>query len=215
MTEGDRLRVTAEDIELQNGAVTAPPVLSIRSEEVPDAPAGSTVATRHLLLITPEDIAAFEPADEEVVAVLEQLVFALVNEARLANLPRWMGRGPLQRHPGLAAAARKHSADMLARRYVAHVTPEGVTVAQRLERDGISYLACGENIGVVYGPASHGERGIREVHAAFMNQPRRLANHRGNILNPVWTHLGVGVAYAPEGQLIVTQNFIATLTKPA
>lgn len=215
MTEGDRLRVTAEDIELQNGAVTAPPVLSIRSEEVPDAPPGSTVATRHLLLITPEDIAAFEPADEEVVAVLEQLVFALVNEARLANLPRWMGRGPLQRHPGLAAAARKHSADMLARRYVAHVTPEGVTVAQRLERDGISYLACGENIGVVYGPASHGERGIREVHAAFMNQPRRLANHRGNILNPVWTHLGVGVAYAPEGQLIVTQNFIATLTKPA
>ena len=47
-----------------------------------------------------------------------------------------------------------------------------------------------------------------------MNQPRRLTNHRANILNPVWTHVGIGVAYAPEGQLIVTQNFIATLTKP-
>ncbi len=215
MTEGDRLRVTAEDIELQSEAVTTPPVLSIRSEEVPDAPADPAVVARHLLSITPEDIAAFEPAGEEVVAVLEQLVFALVNEARLAHLPRWMGRGPLQHHPGLVTAARRHSTDMLARRYVAHVTPEGVTVAQRLERDGISYLACGENIGVVYGPASHGERGIREVHAAFMNQPRRPTNHRGNILNPVWTHLGVGVAYAPEGQLIVTQNFIATLTRPA
>lgn len=213
MTEGERLRVTAEDIDLQNGAVTAPPVLSIGSDEIPEAPPGPAVASRHLLSITPDDIAAFEPAGEEVVAALEQLVLTLVNEARQSHIPRWMGRGPLQRHPALAAAARKHSDDMLARRYVAHVTPEGVTVAQRLERGGISYLACGENIGVVYGPASHGERGVREVHAAFMDQPRRLANHRGNILNPVWTHLGVGVAYAPEGQLIVTQNFIATLTK--
>ena len=48
----------------------------------------------------------------------------------------------------------------------------------------------------VYGPASHGERGVIEVQTAFMNQPRRLANHRGNILNPVWTHVGIGVAYA-------------------
>lgn len=103
---------------------------------------------------------------------------------------------------------------MLERRYVAHNTPEGLTVSQRLDRSGISYLACGENIGVIYGPASHGERGVNEVHMAFMNQPRRLTNHRGNILNPVWTHVGIGVAYAPEGQLIVTQNFIATFTKP-
>ena len=123
-------------------------------------------------------------------------------------------RGPLQWHPLLARTARLHANDMLERRYVAHITPEGTTVANRLDRQGISYLACGENIGVIYGPASHGERGIQEVQAAFMNQPRRLTNHRGNILNPVWTHVGIGIAYAPEGQLIVTQNFIATLTKP-
>jgi uncharacterized protein YkwD len=168
-----------------------------------------------LIQITPDDVAAFEPAGPEVVGALEQLVWQLIIAARGEHMTKWLGREALHWHPALAATARRHATDMLNRRYVAHNTPEGLTVAQRLDRDGISYLACGENIGVVYGPASHGERGVREVHAAFMNQPRRLTNHRGNILNPVWTHVGVGVAYAPEGQLIVTQNFIATLTKPA
>ncbi len=214
MSEGDRLRVTAEDIESQGHRATFPPVLTIRPEDVPDASTLPAPRTGHTLLITPEDVAAFEPAGEEVVAALEQQVFALVNEARLAHIPKWTGRGALQWHPALALAARSHSADMLQRRYVAHTTPEGITVGKRLDRDRISYLACGENIGVVYGPASHGERGVKEVHAAFMNQPRRLTNHRANILNPVWTHVGIGVAYAPEGQIIVTQNFIATLTKP-
>lgn len=214
MSEGDRLRVTAEDIESQGHRFTAPPVLTIRPEDVPDAPPLPASRSGHTLLVTPEDVAAFEPAGEEVVSALEQKVFMLVNEARSTHIPKWVGRGALQWHPALALAARRHSADMLDRRYVAHTTPEGVTVGRRLDHGRISYLACGENIGVVYGPASHGERGVQEIHLAFMNQPRRLTNHRANILNPVWTHVGIGVAYAPEGQLIVTQNFIATLTKP-
>ncbi|MBP6017231.1 MAG: CAP domain-containing protein [Candidatus Promineofilum sp.] len=214
MTDADPLRVTAEDIESQVGRVTAPPVLTIRTEDVPEAPPARDTHRGHTLLITADDIAAFQPAGEEVVRPLEEMVFIMVNQARAEHVPKWLGRGPLQWHPQLARTARLHANDMLERRYVAHATPEGVTVANRLDRQGISYLACGENIGVIYGPASHGERGPQEVHAAFMNQPRRLTNHRGNILNPVWTHVGIGIAYAPEGQLIVTQNFIATLTKP-
>ena len=214
MTEPNRLRVTAEDIAAQDGRVTAPPVLTIGLADIPDAPPPMG-ERRHGLLITADDVAAFAPAGEAIIGPLEQQVFALVNAARAEHLPKWFGRGPLRWHTALAAVARQHAADMLQRRYVAHVTPEGVDVGKRLERAGISYLACGENIGVVYGPASHGERGILEVQTAFMNQPRRLTNHRGNILNPVWTHVGIGVAYAPEGQLIVTQNFLATLTNPA
>ncbi len=223
MSDPNRLRVTAEDIAALGERVAAPPVLTIGLDDVAahEPLAGGTPAIpgqgrpRGPIQITAEDVAAFEPAGEALIGPLEQQVFALINEARQLYMPRWLGRGPLRWHPTLAQVARQHSADMLQRRYVAHVTPEGVQVAQRLERAGISYLACGENIGVIYGPASHGERGVREVHAAFMNQPRRPTNHRGNILNPVWTHVGVGVAYAPEGQLIVTQNFVATLTKPA
>lgn len=214
MTESDRLRLTAEDIAAQDGRATTPPVLTIGLADIPDAspPAGER---RHGILITAADVAAFEPAGETVIGPLEQQMFALVNAARAEHLPKWLGRGPLRWHTALAAVARQHSADMLQRRYVAHVSPEGLSVSQRLERQRISYLACGENIGVVYGPASRDTEGIITVHSAFMNQPRRLTNHRGNILNPVWTHVGIGVAYAPEGQLVVTQNFVATLTNPA
>lgn len=214
MSDADPLRITAEDIEAQKGLVMAPPVLTISLEELPDVSMRSAAPRSHTLHVTAEDIAAFEPAGEEVVSALEHQVFQLINQARSQHIPRWMGRGPLQWHSQLATVARQHANDMLERRYVAHATPEGVTVANRLDRHRISYLACGENIGVIYGPASHGQRGIQEVQTAFMNQPRRLMNHRGNILNPVWTHVGIGVAYAPEGQLIVTQNFISTLTKP-
>ena len=218
MTSSDWLRLTLEDIAAQGERVATPPVLTIGLDDVNNvAPptAASATSARSTLLLTAEDIAAFEPAGEAVVGPLERLMFDRVNAARAEHLPRWLGRGPLRWHPALAAVARRHAGDMLQRRYVAHATPEGITVAQRLDRATISYLACGENIGVVYGPANHGERGIDEIHAAFMNQPRRLSNHRGNILNPVWTHVGIGVAYAPEGQLIVTENFVATLTKPS
>ena len=214
MSDVAPLRITAEDIEAQKGLVMAPPVLTISLEELPDVGTLPVATRSHTLHVTAEDIAAFEPAGEEIVSALEQQVFQFVNQARDQNIPRWLGRGALQWHQPLAFVARQHANDMLERRYVAHATPEGITVAKRLDRQGISYLACGENIGVVYGPASHGDRGIQEIHSAFMNQPRRLTNHRANILNPVWTHVGIGVAYAPEGQLIVTQNFIATLTKP-
>lgn len=214
MVTGDRLRVTVEDIEIERRRVTTPPVLTILPEEVPESPPLTGARTGHKILITAEDIAAFGPASEEVVSALEQIVFQLVNEARAANIPAWMRRKPLLWYPTLAQAARRHADDMLDRRYVAHTTPEGYTVGNRLDRAHISYLACGENIGTVYGPASHGDPGLQTVHAAFMNQPRRLMNHRANILNPIWTHVGIGVAYTAAGQLIVTQNFIATLTRP-
>ncbi len=110
----------------------------------------------------------------------------------------------------MAGVARAHSYDMLLRHYVAHVTPEGQTAAQRIENAAINYLACGENIGVFYGENAEPFSAINEVHLAFMNQPRRLTNHRGNILNPIWTHAGVGVVINPQGTLIVTQKFISS-----
>lgn len=220
MNESDWLRLTLEDIasqkdEGQGNRLAAPPVLIIRPDDVPEQSPPTSPAMRTSLQVTVEDVAAFEPAGEAVVSELEQLMLALINQARQEHLPNWMGRGSLRWHATLANAARQHSNDMLQRNFVSHNTPDGLNVSSRLNRAAISYLACGENIGVVYGPASHGPHGVQEVHRAFMNQPRRLTNHRGNILNPVWTHVGVGVAYAPEGRLIVTQNFIATLTNPA
>lgn len=211
------LKLTAADIEeameQARAQPPAPVVLTIRAEDVP-ATATASQRRSHQIRITENDLRPVPPQTEAApeLAELETLMFGLVNSARQTHLPSWLGNASLRWHPGLAAVARGHAVDMLRRGYVDHNSPEGTSVARRVERYGIRYLACGENIGVVYGVASHSQQGIYEIHNAFMNQPRRLTNHRGNLLNPVWTHVGIGVAYDEAGTLVATQNFIATLS---
>jgi uncharacterized protein YkwD len=218
----DWLKLTEEDVErvLQEvqEAPPTPAVIQISTEELP--PMAPEEAAPHwhtspVLKVTESDLTPVpaQPYGEPNLTELETLMFGLVNSARQANLPRWLGSPNLRWHDGLAAVARGHSADMLKRQYVDHTSLEGVKVAQRIERQGIGYIACGENIGVVYGAASHSDQGVYEIHKAFMNQPRRLANHRGNLLNPIWSHVGIGAAYDDNGTLILTQNFIALYGK--
>lgn len=207
------LKLTKADIEeAQKRARLAPPmpaVLKIDSQEISDCESGPPVSS--VLRITDLDLQAVPPQAEasQDMKALEELMFQLINRARQAHLPGWLGNTRLKWHNGLAAVSRGHSADMLKRHYVEHDSPEGVSAANRIERFGIRFIACGENIGVVYGLNSHGRQGIYDIHNAFMNQPRKLTNHRGNVLNPIWTHVGVGGAYQPEGTLIMTQNFIS------
>ena len=194
---GERLIITDEDLRAALAEPLAEPApnsdlavaFSISEDDV--TPAGP--------LLTPN------PG----LAELEQILYQLLNKARQRNLPSWLGGRGLKWHSGLAGVARGHSADMLKRHYVDHVTPEGTTAAQRISQFSISYVACGENIGIVYGETSHSEQAAYDIHNAFMNQPRSLTNHRGNLLNPIWTHVGIGIAYNPQGALVATQNFIS------
>jgi len=207
------LKLTKEEIEQARQEAQArppmPEIVAIHASDLPDdVAAGVTIAAP--LKITAADLMAVPPqAATADIHALEQQMFRLVNAARRAHLPGWLGTTRLRWHEGLATVARGHSADMLARQYVDHVSPEGITAVQRIERYGIRYLACGENIGVVYGSAGHAD-GIDDIHHAFMNQPRRLTNHRGNLLNPIWTHAGIGIAISTSGALVATQNFIST-----
>jgi len=211
----DRLKLTEEDIERVLQEVReVPPTPAVIKLSVEDMPVELTPEQRRsssVLRVTEADLSPVppQPASEPNLMELETLMFGLVNSARQTHLPRWLGGPNLRWHDELAAVARGHSADMLKRQYVEHTSPEGVKVAQRIDRQGIRYIACGENIGVVYGAASHSDQGIYEIHGAFMNQPRRLTNHRGNLLNPIWSHVGIGAAYDESGTLVVTQNFIA------
>lgn len=208
------LRLTRE--EIQNAPLVQPAILTIAADELPPAATEASVSTssisQTLIKITTADL---QPTTPQPVAppeldALETYLFNLINAARQENLPRWLHTRTLKWHPGLSAVARGHSADMLKRQYVGHKTPEGKTAAQRLAGYGVYYLACGENIGVVYG-RNQPEQAIQEIHHAFIKQPSRLNSHRGNLLNPLWTHVGVGVAYSTSGTLVVTQNFISTL----
>jgi uncharacterized protein YkwD len=212
----ERLKLTEADIEQVLAQVReTPPTPAVISIGLEDIPAGAPppAPSGHRLRITADDLGAVPPQRTNTpnLVELETLMFGLVNSARQQHLPRWLGSPNLRWDEDLAAVARGHSLDMLKRRYVEHTSPDGVNVARRLADYGIAYVACGENIGVVYGAASHSDQGVYEIYHAFMNQPRRPTNHRGNLLNPIWTHVGIGVAYDESGSLLLTQNFIAKM----
>ena len=210
----DWVQLTEEDIEraqkLTREATPTPEAITITPDDLPEerlAPAPG----EGVLVITTDDLrpAGARPTASAEIRQLEQLMYRLLNATRGQHLPRWVGTAHLQWHDELAAVCRQHSADMLRRQYVSHVTPEGVTAAQRLQRQGIGFVACGENIGIVYGEAAHSEQAVQDIQNAFMSQPRSLTNHRGNLLNPIWTHVGIGIAYNPDGALVATQSFIS------
>jgi uncharacterized protein YkwD len=129
----------------------------------------------------------------------------LVNRDRAdpANARETRGQAqPLKWNERLAAAARAHCRDMIARGYFGHTDPDGVTPAMRVTAAGVIWQAQGENIAEHYG--------IEQAERAFMDEPAFQHNHRGNILNPRFTEVGIGVIRGPNGLYYITQEFVGT-----
>jgi uncharacterized protein YkwD len=61
---------------------------------------------------------------------------------------------------------------------------------------GGSWTKLGENVGV--GPT------VDALMQAFVNSPA----HNRNLVDPEWTHIGIGVTRAADGQLYTTHNFM-------
>jgi uncharacterized protein YkwD len=105
----------------------------------------------------------------------------------------------LQWDDRLAAVARMHSEEMARNGYFSHEGADGSSPARRVSMAGIKWRSTGENIAIC--------RGVSEAESLFMNEPKFQQNHRWNILNGNYTHVGVGVARALDGSLYVTQEF--------
>lgn len=115
---------------------------------------------------------------------------------RLANLERTSsGLAALECDAVLVAAARGHSEDMCERDYFEHVTPEGLTVGDRVRAAGGDYDIAGENIAWGYRTAS-------AVHEGWMTSE----GHRENILWPHYSRIGVGYVDC-IGEMVWTQVF--------
>lgn len=93
------------------------------------------------------------------------------------------GLPPLAVDPVLTSAAQAHSADMVARAFYSHTSPEGRQPWDRAASAGSTRRTIGENIAC-------GQRSPAEVVDGWMNSP----GHRANILKPDFTHIGVGFA---------------------
>jgi uncharacterized protein YkwD len=121
---------------------------------------------------------------------LEARMLELVNKERAsAGLP------PVAPDPEMTEVARKHSADMFARGYFAHQTPEGASPFDRMKRDNVSFRTAGENLALA--PT------LSVAHTGLMNSP----GHRANILQPAFGRLGIGIMDGGRRGLMVTQNF--------
>jgi uncharacterized protein YkwD len=121
---------------------------------------------------------------------LEKQMLDLVNQERVAN-----GLNPLAPDPELTEVARRHSADMFARGYFAHDTPENLSPFDRMHAANVRFTTAGENLALA--PT------IPVAHSGLMNSP----GHRANILRPQFGRLGIGVMDGGMRGLMISQEF--------
>ncbi|MBA2735782.1 MAG: CvpA family protein [Pyrinomonadaceae bacterium] len=133
----------------------------------------------------PFKVDAYRPRPE-----LEAEMLKLVNRERIANK-----LAPLEADPELTEVARRHSADMFARGYFSHNTPENKTPFDRIRQSDVSFRTAGENLALA--PT------LQIAHTGLMNSP----GHRANILQSNFGRLGIGVLDGGRRGLMITQNF--------
>lgn len=121
----------------------------------------------------------------------EQQLINLINQSRQQN-----GLKPLTADNQLSEVARIKSKDMIDKNYFSHNSPTYGDPFKMLNDFGIQYLRAAENIA--------GNSTVEKAHEALMNSP----GHRKNILNPEFTHIGVGIQKGSQYGYMFTELFI-------
>lgn len=123
---------------------------------------------------------------------LEKELLQHLNQERQA-----VGLAPLTFSPELRYVAQQHSRDMAKQGNLAHLSSDGATFSDRLDKADLFYQAAGENVAV-------SETIVVEfIHNALMDS----TEHRENILDPYFAQVGIGV-YFNRGKFYITQNFL-------
>jgi uncharacterized protein YkwD len=121
---------------------------------------------------------------------LEAKMLILVNNERKAA-----GLKLLKADPEITPVARKHSEDMFSRGYFSHVSPEGTTPFDRLQKGKITFITAGENLALA--------QTLALAHTGLMKSP----GHRANILHKSFGRVGIGILDGSVYGIMVTQNF--------
>jgi uncharacterized YkwD family protein/spore coat assembly protein SafA len=128
----------------------------------------------------------------DVTKNVENEVVALVNTERAKQ--RIQG---LDIDWELSRVARVKSCDMAKQGYFSHQSPTYGSPFDMMKQFGIKYKGAGENI-------ASGQRTPEEVMKSWMNSQ----GHRENIMNPAFTHIGVGYCEGGQYGTMWTQQFI-------
>ncbi|MES2202804.1 MAG: CAP domain-containing protein [Patescibacteria group bacterium] len=127
-------------------------------------------------------------------AVIQSEVIALTNTERVQN-----NVGVVTENALLDKAAAAKAADMAAKGYFAHVSPDGTVPWHWIVSAGYNYKYAGENLAVRFNDSA-------EVVNAWMASP----THRANIVKGQYTQIGVGIAdgvYQGQPATFVVQYF--------
>jgi uncharacterized protein YkwD len=110
---------------------------------------------------------------------------------------------PLQYESTLALNATGYSNTMLKERYLSHTSPTGCDLTCRFELNNYKAQAWGENLATL----SFSDRpSAFEVASFFVEQWKKSAGHKENLISPAFTHQGIGVAQS-ENAIYVTVQF--------
>lgn len=156
--------------------------------------AEAVAETLNLLTIQPEShervSLPYKVANPRPRPDLEARMLELVNKERVAT-----GFKPLAPDPELTEVARRHSADMFARGYFAHDTPEGRDPFDRIREAKVRFVTAGENLALA--PT------VQVAHKGLMNSP----GHRANILHKDFGRAGIGIMDGGIRGLMISQEF--------
>lgn len=132
-----------------------------------------------------------QPAPVHGLSSDEQKMVDLVNQERVSR-----GLKPLQVDMDLVKLARMKSQDMVDNNYFSHTSPTYGSPFQMMKDYGVSYRTAGENLA--------GAPNVNTAHTNLMNSD----GHRANILNPDYTHIGIGIVKGSKYGQIYTQLFV-------
>lgn len=144
---------------------------------------------------TPESPSEPEPELEprKDVTAEEQLMVDLVNEERTK-----LGLKPLEIDISLVELGRMKSQDMIDLNYFSHTSPTYGSPFDMMKQAGMQYRTAGENLA--------GASTVERAHQALMQSD----GHRRNILNPAFTHIGIGIVKGGSYGMMFTQMFIGS-----
>ena len=89
----------------------------------------------------------------------------------------------------LTKSAQNYAKYMAAKNFLAHEGPDGSTIGSRIQRAGYDWMNSTQGSQVAENIAA-GQNSVSEV----MKRWRNSASHYKNMVNPVFTHVGFGMA---------------------
>ncbi len=171
---------------------------------------GGTVTTLPTTRLTPPTLAPTDVTPTPT-PVVDSVTFTdnliTLIEQRTNAFRKKQGLEVLTSEPALERNARKYSQTMLTGNFLAHTDKSGCDLTCRFTADTYQAQAWGENLARLEFSDMQTAEAVADY---FMTEWQKSAGHRKNLLSPVFTHQGIGVARTDHA-IYVTVHFAQPL----